>query len=50
MKEGIRQGRSGDVTKDKAGDEEPKSELHLWVALLIRYLEEVDVVPQGSFL
>lgn len=34
----------------RAGDEETESKLHLWVSLLIRYLEEVDGVSQGGFL
>lgn len=27
-----------------------ENEVHLWVSLLIRYLEEVGGVPQGSLL
>lgn len=34
----------------EAGSGETETEVNLWVALLIRYLEEVDGVPQGSLL
>lgn len=34
----------------ESGNEETESEVHLWVALLIRYLEKVDGIPQGSLL
>ena len=33
----------------KALDEEMKNELHLWVSLLIRYLKQIDGLPEGRF-
>lgn len=38
--------------KEERGADEPQTrgKLHLWIAMLIRQLEEVDGVSQGGFL
>lgn len=56
MRDGCTKGAAGerdrgrDNGKGKEGNETGETERHLWVSLLVGYLEEVKGVPQGGLL